>query len=243
MSDNSIKRVFSVLRKCAGQSDGVGFTDLRKDCGDLEAAQLSRVLKPLQDEKLIRKDLVTGRYHIGDGFLELARSALTGQDRESILRPIVNRLAESTLESAAYYEWDGNWIELRYKSEQPNSFHYINEGSRNHFPEHTFFRVIQAYLPDDKLAGILAMDKEQDFPGKTVFNEVRKNKFLARSEKLKGVISRVASPVFADGKIIGAIGVTLLQSKLTPETIHLLGEKVKMAAETATKRLTREDTK
>lgn len=231
MSD-TIHRAWNIVDACARSTNGKSFTELRQECGGLQAAQLSRAIKPLQELDIIQKDQNTGHYLLSEGFLSVARLAVASQNPESLIEPFIRQLSEATSESAAYFSWDGSWLECRLKHEAPNSFHYCSTGYRKHHPSHTFFRVVQAYLNKNVLKKILEHEDEPNFPYEEGYNHIRDHHFLKHSETIRGKITRIASPVFKNGAIIGAVGVTTVQSSLnTKETAFISEQVVKIAKE------------
>lgn len=230
MSNNSIARVISVLKRCVEMPDGASFSELRKYCGNLEASQLSRILKPLIEEKMITKNPISGKYLPGNVFISIAGEYFSEKNREEIIRPLIKELSEASEASAAYFKWDGTWIELKIKHDMPNSFHYAGEGSRGHKTNHTFFRVIQAFLPENDLNKVFE-NSEENLPSlKNAFENIRREHTLAQMENVRDVITRIVAPVFLKDKIIGAAGITVLCAELDEKTKKVYEKQVSNCA-------------
>ena len=113
MSCSSISRAISILKKCIEIPAGISFGELKKYCGNLESSQLVRILAPLIKEEMITKSQVDGKYLPGNLFIKMAGQYFSEKKQEELIRPLVEGLAEKTLASAAYFEWDAAWLSLK----------------------------------------------------------------------------------------------------------------------------------
>ncbi|MBN1671047.1 MAG: hypothetical protein JXR37_08450 [Kiritimatiellae bacterium] len=242
---SALWRGLAILRLCADACDGATFTALRRACGDVPPTTLARLLRPLLAQGMLRKLPDTGRYAPGAAFVGLAHSVLGRQPREQLVQPVLDALANATGESAAYYEWDGDWLILRAKAEQPESFHYSEAGARHwHRPMNAFFRVCQAYLPADTVADIFrrytAQTGRRERPKPRQLAAVRRNGVLSAEEPVRGIVTRIAAPAFLGegGACAGAAGITTLRVGLAGPARAELEAQVKRAAAELTRAFT-----
>ncbi|MCX7935912.1 MAG: helix-turn-helix domain-containing protein, partial [Planctomycetota bacterium] len=142
----ALRRGFAILGRLAQARRGCAFSELRQAAGGVSAASLSRLLKVMRDEGLVARDDKTGIYTLGQNFLALARTAIGNRSPAEIVSPILERLAQETGESAAWFELNGDQPFLAAKSEVADGFHYIAVGQR--MPRvlpHGFGMVIAAW--------------------------------------------------------------------------------------------------
>ncbi len=215
-SASTTDRALTILYHCAASRDGCSFSELKEVGGDLASMTLSRILNTLlENDDLIKAD--SGLYHIGPRFQKAARAANNMERLEDILEPIIQRLAQKTDESSAYFHWDGDWIYIRVKTEMPERFHYTGIGFRNHPLGHTFFRPIQAHL-DPKTLKKLKNDSDVG----ELLDTIRQQGYFTQEEEYRTPIFRVTAPVFygEHHKIAGCLGITSLISDLEHSEIQ-----------------------
>ena len=238
MKNGAIKRAIEVMRACADHPEGISFNELRRACGDLPAMALSRVMKPLVNEEIIAKNATSGLYQFGSGFLSLAQCALGALSSKDIVQPILNKLVHDTHESAAYFEWDGNWVVLLGKSEYRDSFHYADLNSRSHIIGNSFVQVCLAYLPSDIMEKAVQMHGDDVVEVKNILEPVRNETVWVNLDPIRGQVLRITAPVFKgpEGPIVGAIGISTLI--LSPDSDQLTRFKhhVEYAAHRATEK-------
>ncbi len=239
----ALRRSMSIMRTISREHGGAAFSKLRLVDGKLTAASLSRLLKSLSREGFVRKDELSGLYHFGDCFLDLARAVVSASSmpmRERV-RPLVESLARETGESAVFFEPDGDGLILGAKAELPERFHYIEPFQRvGRLPAHGAGQVLLAWSSDECREALLAANAPYAMPVK----EYRRRLSLIRAGEVvapdlgEGNHNiRVLAPVFADegGPVIGIIGVSFWEQAYPRERMSAIENAVRQAASLATR--------
>jgi DNA-binding IclR family transcriptional regulator len=211
-----VRRGLAILRRLATDHDRCSFSALQRDCGNLPAPTLSRLLKVLVSEGLVERDPGHGMYRLGPSMLELARMALGSRPRGLLLGPVVASLAGETGQSAAFYELDDTGLRIAAKAEQPNSCHYMDVGRYNRqTTHHGFWRAVLAFVSASRLERCLALPNDlKPLSGsqfRRTLEQVRSASVCTeRGESWEGWV-RYAAPVFAAGEAeaTGAIGISV----------------------------------
>lgn len=206
-----------VTRISCGDADGVGFTQLRRELGDLPAPTLARLLRVLVEEGWVRKT-AAGLYACGSAFSSVAeRIVRLLPDSGKIMTPVVQALAETTGESAAYAEWAGRGFVFRAKQEMPESFHYIPVGRVN--PDlwvNGFGRVCLAHQPAATIDRILKAHAGADSAtaAAQLAGLARIRKLTVWVSEEKDQRTRIVAPVLTDGGLAGVIGISVPRQAL-----------------------------
>lgn len=211
-----VRRGVAILKSLACSRDRRSFSALQRDCGDLPAPTLSRLLKVLVSEGLVERDPSHGMYRLGAAMLELSRMALGSHPRSEVLRPVVESLALETGQSAAFYELDDTGLRIAVKDERPNSCHYMDTGQYNRqTTRHGFWRAVLAFADTSALERCLALPGEPEpLAGprlRQILEQTRSASVCTeRGESWKGWV-RYAAPVFAGGAdgAVGAMGISV----------------------------------
>ena len=130
MSTNQLSRTFEVLNLVADSKDGISYTEIGQSCEGIAIATLARLLKSMVQESLLQKS-ASGKYFLGAAAISFAHKAVSLNSTEEIIRPITEKLAEVTEQSAVYFEMDGDAARIVAKKEWPGSMFYRQVGARN----------------------------------------------------------------------------------------------------------------
>ncbi|MFW5845940.1 MAG: helix-turn-helix domain-containing protein, partial [Planctomycetota bacterium] len=142
----SLARGRDVLLLCAARPDGCSFSTCAAATG-LPAPTLSRLLRSLVGLGWLAHDGV--RYRLTDSTRSWARRLLGPLRAGDLLRPVVQDLATTTGDSAAFYEIVDGRVVLQAKCEMPDGTHYMHEGGQ--VPElcrHGFAQLWMAHLDE-----------------------------------------------------------------------------------------------
>lgn len=234
---SAIDKAVQVLHVCGKYPSGVGFKDLSKELG-WQSMTLTRVLKPMVSNGLLKKDSTKKKYFLGAEIIRLGKIAAGEIDRGELFAPIVERLALDCEESAAYFDWDGDWVRILAKKEVPGSFHYIHLLSRKHDVNNSFFKTIAAFLSEDDLHDIQNKSKRK-WENKSEKDKIKRIRFHIGRDPYKGACLRYIAPVFngPNGEIAGSIGISSLILEPDGDTKAKFTELVAKAGEEATKLL------
>ncbi len=244
-SMTALRRSMAVLRIITRERQGSAFSKLRTADENLSAASLSRLLKAMACEGLVRKDEMSGLYHLGESFLSLAREATASAampSRERI-RPLVESLARETGESAVFFEPEGDGMILGAKVELPERFHYIEPFQRiAALPAHGAGQVLLAWSSDERRKALLAANAPVPAPVKAYrkrLAQIQSGLVLVPDWGEGNRNMRVLAPVSVgeSGMLAGVIGVSFWEQEYTGERMRQLEESVCRVASLGTRLL------
>jgi DNA-binding IclR family transcriptional regulator len=95
MSVQSIDRAFNILELLSTEPRGVAVTELARRL-DLHKSTVHRLLSSLRERGYVEKDLETGNYKLGLGFVELASLYLNGLELKTEASPFLHQLTQTT---------------------------------------------------------------------------------------------------------------------------------------------------
>lgn len=243
-----LRRSQAVLRQLAGNREGCTFSHLRTIEPGLTAASLSRLLKAMQAENMVSKDERTGAYCLHNDFIRFAHEIVTMIPPHERLKPLIAALAQSTGESAAWFECIPSGAVLMAKTEIPDRFHYVDVGYAIGNPlDHGVVQVLMAFLPESEVSDRLQRHgpppiTEQDYRRR--LEEIRHGR-VTIDDMIRPhgyPVTRVARPVFcgAGGVLAGVLLVAIGAASLPMPDQERLTEAVTSAAARATEMLKNE---
>lgn len=220
---SALCRGLEVLKLLSLNKGGLPFGVIKSLMNGVAASTLSRLLKALLDDGMIKKNN-DSHYCVGNGFLELAKLAVGDACVEDIIEPVLANLGERTKMSAAFAVYAEKPTEGRnddaffftLKKEQPDSIHYIDIGQLNFNTGNQAFGITcSAYqrLESQKNASRFCNSWEE-FEKTTT--QLKNDAFLYYEN---GVLMRFVSPVFLgeNGLFAGAMGVSCSKKELSGE--------------------------
>lgn len=212
-----LRRSFRLLEVMGQRQSGITFNEVSSLFPDAPASSVSRLLKALQEEKMITKGLESRLYLLGERAEDLGKK-LRGQISFSqLLRPVVDALADELGSSAVFFKMNSESFELVVKHEVPDGFHYMAEGQSNiNFASHGAGLVMMAYLSPENFER-LWKSNVQIHPSKPIKTEfmdkirkVQENACCYTPIDERSYMSRVMVPVFRGEQFVGALGVSML---------------------------------
>jgi DNA-binding IclR family transcriptional regulator len=236
----SAARTIALLRLLAEESGPLSLSQLAEGAG-LPPSSVHRLLQPLQREGMVERGEGQS-YQIGREFLRLAGVALRQVELGAVARPILQDLWEATRETCAFCVYKprlrrAHVVEI---VETSNPLQFVLEPfAELSLTWGSLGRAILAFLPDAEVAAAVAAGLPSPFTGAPppsraeilpVLEETRRQGYAYyRSDPLDA--AGVAAPVWrADGTLVGSLGVTLPASRLPPEQVPGLAERVRAAA-------------
>ena len=161
----SLPKALMILEFMADRQRNVSFKELKTHTG-FASNVLSRLLKTYIEWGYVGKDPDNGLYSLGNKVYRLSEQVLGKRPRKERIIPVLNGLSAGLQESAAYFDFDGEWMTLLAKSEVANSYHYLDVMSRDvHSPLNAFFFCALPFLERDLVTAILS--KREDYYGYT----------------------------------------------------------------------------
>lgn len=239
MSINQLSRTFEVLNFVAESKEGISYTEIGQACEGIAIATLARLLKSMVQENLLQK-ASSGKYYLGSAAISFAHKAVTLNSTEEIIRPIIEKLAEVTEQSAVYFELDGDAARIVSKKEWPGSMFYRQIGARNErIFTHPSALTILAF-EEDSIVEFLVKAKKPKTDERNKFLDLlkeinEKGYFLGNDPGYP--CSRAVYPVFQKGKIKGSIGICVLGQSLDNAVLEKYSKIVKKYADMASDRL------
>ena len=233
MSQNQLNRTFQVLNLVSDRKDGISYTDISHKCNDIAIATLARLLRSMIKEELLRKS-ETGVYFLGSAAISFANKAVIAISKNEIIQPHIDKLAELSNQSAAYFEWDGDCIKIACKKDWPGSMFYRQVGARNErVTTHPSSLVLLAYS-DKKLIDYVIqyynLNEEEIKKLRSLLDGIRKIGHFAGNDPGFNC-SRVIYPVIAGDKLRGSVGVCILGQDLSENDLALYKFAVEKCAE------------
>jgi DNA-binding IclR family transcriptional regulator len=238
----TLPKALLLLEFMALKQRHVSFKELKAHSG-FAPNVLSRILKTFIHHGYFAKDPDNGLYALGASSYRLCETVLGRRSKKDVFQPILDGLAVGLMESAAYFDFDGEWINLLAKAEVANSYHYLEVNSREiHSPINGFFFTCLPYLSAGVVKNILS--KRDDYYGyKDIdlshkFELIKEHGYhLSQEFHHRSRITRICAPVFEgeSSRLIGSLGVTVISHDLVEEDERALIEAVKSAAENASR--------
>ncbi|MFW5829846.1 MAG: IclR family transcriptional regulator domain-containing protein [Planctomycetota bacterium] len=235
----ALARARAVLLLCAGQTEGCSFSACAA-ATELPAPTLSRLLRSLVALGWIAHE--ADRYRVTDVTRAWARRLLGPVGIVELLRPVVQSLATTTGESAAFYEVVEGRVVLQAKYEMPDGTHYMHEGGQ--VPEvcrHGFAQLWMAHLDDNERLRRLRDTAhppadEERFLRACV--RMRSEGMVVERGEHSPAVARIAAPVHRPSAHLycGSIGISLPLTGLKGRQ-STLAAAVRMAAADAEQRL------
>lgn len=239
MSINQLSRTFEVLNFVAESKEGITYTEIGQACEDIAIATLARLLKSMVQENLLQK-ASSGKYYLGPEAISFAHKAVTLNSTEELIRPIVEKLAEVSEQSAVYFEIDGDAARIVSKKEWPGSMFYRQVGARNdRIFTHPSALTILAF-EEENLVEFLVKAKKPKTAEKNQFaallEEIRQRGYFIGNDP-GYPCSRAVYPIFHKGVIKGSIGICVLGQNLDEAVLEKYSKLVKKHADMASDRL------
>jgi DNA-binding IclR family transcriptional regulator len=234
-------RSFRVLQVMLdSEQDSLGVRQMAAELG-LPPSTVHRLLGVLQEERLVARN-PDGSYRLGLEFLRLAWKTTARFPLSTVARPVLERLAEQTEESALLSLYDAErqmWMfALAVESKHPLRYHLpmsewvplYNSASG---------LAIAAFLPTEQQdASLAANDVTQ--PGKVraeLAAIAARGYAVSRGRRVHGAAG-IASPLFdALGKVAGAVALSIPDQRFSPAHESELGPAVQAAAAEVTQRI------
>lgn len=243
-----VARTAGVLRVLAARDpEGASTTEVAAAAG-LARPTVHRLLVSLAEEGLVDRDRASGDWLLGPELYLLGSAAAARYDVRTVVQPFVRRLAEVTSESAFYSVRRGEETVclIREDGAFPIRSHVLHEGARFPLGVVSAGIVVLAFLPEREIDAYLsAVDLvERHGPGHGA-DEIRARIAQVRERGwslnpgliVEGSWGMAAAVFDAGGAPIGALSLTGIEARFSPERRPALGRALLDAAHGLTQRL------
>ncbi len=235
----SVDRAITVL-ELLSRRGWSGVTEVAREL-EINKSTAYRLLTTLRDRGLVEQDAATEKYRLGFGLVMLASSVTADLDVARCSRPVCDRLAEQTRETATVAVLEGEDAIIIHQSTSGFSALGVDWSGR-HTPLHATAagKIFLHHMPEDQRRHILDSPLES-YTENTItdpadlLSELRASRdrgYWYTAEELEVGLSAVAAPVrCADGTVVAAVSASGPAFRLPPESLPEIGEQCRRAAD------------
>jgi IclR family transcriptional regulator, acetate operon repressor len=221
----SVSRAVSILQLLADGEGELGVTELGRRLG-VHKATASRLVATLAGHGLVERNPATDKYRLGFGLVHLAGSAVAGMDLVREARPVLEDLAERTLETVNLAVLDGSEVLNIDQITAPRSVVSVSwVGKRTPFHCTSNGKVLLAFLDDrdrDRLLGPMLEPCTRNSITDPIklrahLVDIRARGYAQTVEELEEGLNAVGAPIRrADGVVVAAVSVAGPAFRLRP---------------------------
>ena len=234
----SVGRAISIM-ELLGRRGWSGVTEVANEL-DIHKSTAYRLLTTLRDRGLVEQDAATEKYRLGFGLVMLASSVTADLDIARCSRPVCERLAEQTRETATLAVLEGDDAIVIHQSNSRFSALSVDWSGR-HTPLHATAagKVFLFYMPEDQRLRILEKPLQR-YTENTILDPAvlqdqlrvgRERGYWYTAEELEVGLNAIAAPIrAADGAAVAAVSVSGPAFRLPVDSIRSVAEIVKEAA-------------
>ena len=237
----SVRRAAAILRELGSGQPRLGVTEL-SDRLALAKATVYGLLRALEADELVERDVETGKYRLGPALLQLGNAFLDGHELRARSLLWADSLAGRTGEAVRVGVPNGTTMLVVHHVFRPdNSVQILEVGASIPWHACALGKARGAYLDEPTLTELLVTPRSP-LTGRTIVDAgelraaleaVRRSGIAIEDQEAVIGEAEVAAPVFDhDGHPVGAIGVVGPVERLLPEGTAL-GEVVTAVKEAA----------
>lgn len=235
-----LDRAFAILNALAVSDACLGPTELGERLA-LSKSTVYRLLSVLERNRLVERDLDTGRYRLGLKLVELGSIALSRVDLHRLARPSIERLVAETGETAHLGILRQSEVISLVNAEGHHSVRTPSTVGRRS-PVHctSLGKVLVAFQPPAFVDSLLRSHRFTVYTKKTIRSaaqfrvelaKVRSHGFALDDEEFEEGLRCVGAPVRDHGgKVVAAISIAGPAFRVTPDRMPELIRKVVNAA-------------
>lgn len=243
----SVDRALSVLRYFTVAEPELGLSDITRRA-ELDKATMHRILTALTRNGLLEQISATKKYRLGAEALRLARVREASIPLSAVISPILLQLSTECGETAhATLGSNEGMLTIGVSEPQRATRVYVDPSATLPFYASASGQIYSAFVSHDNLKAILEANRYEQFTTMTPKGE---KDFLERIDKARRAgfaVSQgtfeldtvgVAAPFFdASERVVGAVAVAGVSSRMDSETIERVSVLVRAAAKNATAQL------
>lgn len=239
----SVRRALRVLEAVAsGDPRGIALGDLAARLGHGKGS-LSKILTTLEREGFVRRNGLTGRFHLSWRLLALAFSHAQRLGVSGILVPVLQQLADETDELVQLAIADGDQLFFVAKAEGPAPQIRMVPLVGTAAPLHATSagKAWLAALPEPRARVLLGRGRLPRLTPKTIVSrvqllaelrQVRARRYAIVDEELVVGGRAVGAAVTSDGAVVGAVALSGPVFRLSIARLHDLAPRLRQAADT-----------
>lgn len=230
----SLRRALRVLATVSAEArnGSITLTDLAESVAVSKSTVL-RLVTPLLEERLLRRDDETGRFSLGDGVLRLGQAYLESLDLRDVAAPFLRGLRDSTHDTCHLVIRDGFDVVYIDKVEQTSTIRMASRiGMRMPIQSTSVGKAIIAFSPPAVLQEVLArgldpitdhsIRDEDSFRAEIA--RTRRRGYAIDDRENEPEVRCVGAPIFDhEDAVIGALSVSALFSRMTTARVRELG--------------------
>ncbi len=243
----SVRRAVAILRVlAAGQEHGVRLTDIVESSG-ISRPTVHRILQVLIQEGAVEQDAATRRYMVGPEVSLLGLSRVARLPVKRIAEPYLRHIAEQTGDTVFLTirsSFDSICVDRKIGS-YPVKVLSIEVGARRPLGISVGGQVLLAFAEDEDVEQVLIGNEQRIAMHQLTLDEVRSRINTTRAAgyayALTGVVPgtrAVAVPVISNQHVVGAITVSAMADRLTPERLAIVVPLMQLQAAQIARRLT-----
>jgi len=205
-SVRAVERALDILDCFGPDRLELSLTDLAKHIG-LAMSTTSRIVATLEKRGYLARSRETQRYALGPQIAQIGALGYLNVDLREIARPFMQSLNKIYNEGVSLYvvQDDQRVCVERVESSQPLR-RVINVGDRHPLTRGAAGRVLLAYLPAEKRAGLLGQDP---FTTEEALAELRHSGYtVSLGEREEGVTSIAAPVLSAEREVVAALAMS-----------------------------------
>lgn len=235
-----VDRVMKTLNAFSSETPELRLTDLSARL-DLPKSQVLRIASTLESGGYLDRDPETKRYRLGLGLFRLGMTVRERLDLRRIARPVIQSLADQTLETVGLMVHDATGPICVDVIESPKGLRvFAQVGRRMPWNAGTSGKVILAFLPEEQREKILAGARFKRYTAHTMTDPDQLRPVLARIkadgyyvgfQDLDEDAVGVGAPLFdCDGHVVGAISISAPVSRVSTTERAQMIEGIRAAA-------------
>jgi DNA-binding IclR family transcriptional regulator len=222
----SVRRANAILRELGAGHPRLGVTELAERLG-LAKATVYGLLRSLEADALVERDLETGKYRLGPALLQLGNAFLDGHELRARSLLWADSLASRTSEAVRVGVPNGwNVLIVHHVFRPDNSVQILEVGAAIPWHASALGKAVAAFRDDETLNGLVNGPLHR-LTGRTIvdprvlrraLDEIRRRGAAIEDEEAVIGEAEVAAAVFdRAGHPVGAIGVAGPVERLLPQ--------------------------
>ncbi|GID14269.1 IclR family transcriptional regulator [Actinocatenispora rupis] len=234
---SSLRRALSILAYVEGHGGGrgVSLSDLA-DSLSLNKSTILRLSAPLSEAELLTRDAETGRFRLGLGALRLGQAYLSTLDLRTVAAERLRALQRAARETCHLVVYDAPDVVYIDKVENEANVRMGSRvGSRAPMSCTAVGKAILAWVDDAARETAIAAGLPAVTPHtitdpdrlRTELRRIRERGYAVDDRENEVDVRCVAAPLFDhDDRVVGALSVSGLSSRMTPAAIRELAPRV-----------------
>ncbi|MBB3063758.1 MULTISPECIES: IclR family transcriptional regulator [Limibacillus] len=242
----TVRHAIVVLRCFSVAESLLGVNEIARRTG-LHKSSVSRLVATLEEAHLLERDTATKRLRLGDGLLTIAAPLFSKMGFLNAVRPVLEKLSQTTEETAYFNIWDGSEAVVVDQAVGPNAVtHFAPLGMRN--PAHCTAtgKVLLAFASESEVDAVLSVGLHKYTPSSVTdpvtlreqLADIRANGVALNIGELASDVGAIAAIVRKEhGAIAGAIAVSVPLYRFGRDRQEELRKMVLEAAKSLSQRL------